>query len=252
MELRKITDYLDSYLTIDAFRDDATNGLQVENSGSVEKVGLAVDACHEAIVKACDAQCTLLIVHHGLFWGKQELIIDTYFRRIRALISGDVALYAAHLPLDGHGEVGHNIQIAKKIGLHAIEPFARYYDASIGVKGKITEPQSLREVARAVEKAIGHCRALLAFGPEKVQSIGVVSGSATDPHLFRELKVQGIDLFITGEPKHGAYYLAQEWGLNIFYGGHYLTETFGMKALGEHLEKELHIPATFIDAPCIF
>ena len=252
MELRKITDYLDSYLAIDAFHDDATNGLQVENSGNVEKIGIAVDACHEAIVKACDAHCTLLIVHHGLFWGKQELIVDTHFRRIRALIRGDVALYAAHLPLDGHGEVGHNIQIAQKMGLRAIEPFARYYDKAIGVKGKIEKPQPLSEVARTVEKAIGHCRALLEFGPPTVQSIGIVSGSATDVHLFRELRVQGIDLFVTGEPKHGAYYLAQEWGLNVFYGGHYLTETFGMKALGEHLEKELHIPTTFIDAPCIF
>ena len=92
----------------------------------------------------------------------------------------------------------------------------------------------------------------LKFGPEKIKSIGVVSGSATDPLLFREVKLQGIDLFITGEPKHGAYYLAQELGLNIFYGGHYLTETFGIKALGKHLEKELGISTEFIDAPCIF
>jgi len=252
MELRRVTDYLDSYLAIDAFRDDATNGLQVENSGGVGKIGLAVDACHEAIIKASDAQCSLLIVHHGLFWGKQELIIDTHFRRVRALIRGDLALYAAHLPLDGHGEVGHNVQIAKSIGLLSLAPFARYYGASIGVKGTMMEPQPIAEAARAVEKAIGHCRALLEFGPEQIRSVAVVSGSATDLHLFRELKMQGIDLFVTGEPKHGAYYLAQEWGLNIFYGGHYLTETFGMKALGEHLAKELNIPTTFIDAPCIF
>ncbi len=136
--------------------------------------------------------------------------------------------------------------------MHAIEPFARYYDASIGVKGKINEPQPLTEVAQAVEKAIGHCRALLAFGPGKVQSIGVVSGSTTDPQLFRELKVQEIRSFITGEPKHGAYYLAQEWGLNIFYGGHYLTETFGMKALGEHLEKDCTFPQHLLMLPAIF
>jgi dinuclear metal center YbgI/SA1388 family protein len=252
MNLKEITDYLDNYLDIAAFRDDSTNGLQVENSENVEKIGLAVDACHEAILKAGNAQCNLLIVHHGLFWGKQELIIDNHFGRIRALIMEDIALYAAHLPLDGHSEVGHNIQIAKKIGLSDIEPFALYYGRPIGMKGKVKTPKSRGEIAGDLEKTIGYCRGLLEFGPEQIHSIGVVSGSATEPTLFRELKMQGVDLFITGEPKHGAYYLAQEYGLNIFYGGHYMTETFGMKALGKHLEKQLNIPTEFIDVPCIF
>ena len=252
MELKKVTDYLDNYLDIDAFRDDSANGLQVENSGTVEKIGLAVDACHDAIVKAGSRGCTLLVVHHGLFWGKQELVLDYFYKRIRALIQADVALYAAHLPLDGHPEVGHNIQIARKVGLNNIEPFAQYYGKAIGVKGSLAEPKPLGEVARSLEQAIGKCSTLLQFGPEKINSIGIVSGSATEPDLFKELKLQGIDLFVSGEPKHGAYYLAQEMGLNIFYGGHYLTETFGMKALGEHLEKALSIPDEFIDAPCIF
>lgn len=252
MKLKEITNYLDKYLDIDAFHDDSANGLQVANSGSVKKIGLAVDACHEAIRKAGNVQCGLLIVHHGLFWGKQELVIDNHFQRIRALIMADIALYAVHLPLDGHAEVGHNIQIAKKIGLSDIEPFAQYYGRPIGMKGKVKTPKSCSEIASDLEKAIGHCRGLLAFGPEQIHSIGVVSGSATDTTLFKELKVQGVDLFVTGESKHGAYYLAQEFGLNVFYGGHYTTETFGMKALGEHLEKQLDIPTEFIDAPCIF
>jgi dinuclear metal center YbgI/SA1388 family protein len=252
MELKQVTDYLDNYLDIDAFRDDSANGLQVENRGTVEKIGLAVDACHDAIVKAGSAECTLLVVHHGLFWGKQELVLGHFYKRIRALIKADVALYAAHLPLDGHPEVGHNIQIARKVGLNNIEPFAQYYGKEIGVKGSLEKPQPLGEVARSLEQAIGKCSTLMQFGPEKINSIGIVSGSATDPNLFRELKLQGIDLLVSGEPKHGAYHLAQEMGLNIFYGGHYLTETFGMKALGEHLERALSIPAEFIDAPCIF
>lgn len=252
MKLKKITDYLDNYLDIGAFRDDSANGLQVANSENVEKIGLAVDACRKAIQKAGDAQCNLLIVHHGLFWGKQELVVDNHFQRISSLIMADIALYAAHLPLDGHAEVGHNIQIAKKIGLSGIEPFAEYYDKKIGMKGKIKTPKSCSEIAEDLEKAVGPCKGLLKFGPEQVHSIGIVSGAATDPALFKELKNQAVDLFVTGEPKHGAYYLAQEYGLNVFYCGHYLTETFGMKALGEHLEKQLNIPTEFIDVPCIF
>jgi len=117
MELKQVTDYLDAYLQIREYHDDSANGLQVENSENVERIGLAVDACHEAILKAAEAKCNLLIVHHGLFWGEQRLIVDNHFQRIRSLIMADLALYAAHLPLDGHPDVGHNIQIARKIGL---------------------------------------------------------------------------------------------------------------------------------------
>lgn len=252
MELKKITDYLDNYLEIKAFHDDSANGLQVENTVNVEKIGLAVDACQESILKAAGAKCNLLIVHHGLFWGKQQLVVYSHFKRIRALIMADIALYASHLPLDAHPEVGHNMQIAKKAGLTDIEPFAEYHGRPIGMKGKVRTPKSCTEVAGDLEKVIGHRSGLLKFGPDKVCTIGVVAGSATEPELFKELKVQGIDLFVTGEPKHGAYHLAQEFGLNIFYGNHYFTETFGTKALGEHLEKQLGISTEFIDAPCIF
>ena len=253
MKLEKVADYLDDYLDIHAFRDDAANGLQVgNNTGNVKKIGLAVDGCLDAIVKAGEAKCSLLIVHHGLYWGKQELILDVHYQRIRALVMADMALYAAHLCLDGHPEVGHNIQIAKKIGLTGIELFANYNGKPFGIKGNLKTAQSCDEIASYLEKAIGCCRGMLKFGPAQIQSIGVISGSATDPDLFKELKVKGIDLFVTGEPKHGAYYLAQEFGLNIFYGGHYMTETFGMRALGEHLEKTLAIPTEFIDVPCVF
>jgi dinuclear metal center YbgI/SA1388 family protein len=252
MDLKIITGYLDNYLEIKSFHDDSVNGLQVENSENVEKIGLSVDACQEAILKAVDEKCNLLIVHHGLFWGKQQLIIDNQFQRIRALIMADIALYAVHLPLDAHQVIGHNIQIAKKIDLIDIEPFAHYYGRPIGVKGRVKSPKTCTETAGDLEKVIGHCSGLLQFGPKQVHSIGIVAGSASDPELLKELKVQGIDLFVTGEPKHGVYYLAQELGLNIFFGSHYLTETFGIKALGQHLKSQLDIPTVFIDTPCIF
>jgi len=250
MELKRITDYIGSYLEIDAFHDDSINGLQVENSKSIEKIGVAVDACHEAICKAREAECDLLIVHHGLFWGRRQLIIDHQFQRIRALIMANMALYAAHIPLDAHPEIGHNRMIAQLLDLDDIEPFALYYGRHIGVKGRLKLPGSRTETAARIEKAIGACQGFLEFGKETIRSVAIVAGSATDPELFRELKRHDIDLFITGEPKHGAYYLAQELGLNIFYGGHYQTETFGIKALGDHLHKRFSIPVIFIDAPC--
>lgn len=252
MELKIITDYIDSYLDIHAFQDDSANGLQVENSKNIEKIGLAVDACHESICKAGQAGCDLLIVHHGLFWGHQQLIIDNHYQRIRALIMADMALYAAHIPLDAHPEIGHNREIANLLELEDMESFALYRGKHIGVKGRFRQICSRSEALTMAENAVGACRGVLEFGPEKIYTAAIVAGSATDPDLFRELKQNGIDLFITGEPKHGAYHLAQEFGLNIFYGGHYQTETFGIKALGEHLHKLFAIPVVFIDTPCVF
>jgi dinuclear metal center YbgI/SA1388 family protein len=250
MELKRIIDYIDSYLNIGSFQDESANGLQVENSRDIKKIGLAVDACHEAIYKAGKEGCNLLIVHHGLFWGRQQLIVNNHFHRIRALIMADIALYAVHIPLDAHPEISHNRIIARLLDLDDIEPFAKYHGSYIGIKGHFKQPGSCDQVAVTVEKAIGDCRGFLKFGPEIIHTVAIVAGSATDPDLFKELKSEGIDLFITGEPKHGAYHLAQEFGLNIFYGGHYQTETFGIKALGDHLHELFSIPTVFIDAPC--
>jgi len=252
MELKRITDHMDSYLDIHSFQDDSANGLQVENSKNVEKIGLAVDACCEAIRKAGEAGCDLLVVHHGLFWGRQQLVVDHHFQRIRALVTANMALYAAHIPLDAHPEIGHNRVIAQLLDLENIEPFALYRGKYIGVKGRLKLPVSCVEAAAMVEQVIGSRQGLLEFGPKNISAVAIVAGSATDPELFAELKRHDIDLFITGEPKHGAYYMAQELGLNIFYGGHYQTETFGIKALGEHLGKLFAIPVVFIDSPCVF
>lgn len=252
MDLKQITDYLDKYLEVPSFNDESSNGLQVENSGVVNRIALAVDACLEAILKCAEAACTMLIVHHGLFWGKESLLLGTLFRRIRALIMSDTALYAVHLPLDAHPEVGNNIQIARVLGLKDVQSFAMYRGKPIGIKGLLHTPTSFPEVLHHLNALLGPCTATIQYGPEQVHSIGIVAGSATDPSLFQEVRMQGIDLLVTGEPKHGAYHLAQELGLNIFYGGHYRSETFGPKALGEHIQKHLGIPTVFLDAPSPF
>lgn len=250
MELRHIVRYLDSFLAIAEYSDDSLNGLQVEARSDVTKIGLAVDACGEAIAGAERAGCRLLIVHHGLFWGKQQPLVYHYYERVRSLIMADMALYAAHLPLDGHPEVGHNIMLAGKMGLQSAEPFVQYSGGPLGIKGRLPVPRPLDRVAHEVEAMIGGRIALVACGPAIISSIAIVSGSAIFPELLWELKRQDIDLYVTGEPRHGAYHLARELGLNIFFGGHYRTETCGMHALGKHLEEKLGVPCQFIDAPC--
>lgn len=252
MHLKQITDYLDTYFDIAGFRDDSMNGLQVENSENVEKIGFSVDACHEAIIKAAENRCSLLIVHHGLFWGTPLLIKDHIFQRIRSLIMADMALYAVHLPLDCHPEVGHNIVIARELMLAGVENFSFYNGKPIGIKATFPAPLPFDQAVEEIKEKIGSCTGVLEFGSDTVSTVAVLAGSATDPELYKELKRQSIDLFITGEPKHGAYYLAQEFGLNVFFGGHYMTETFGLKALGKHLEEVFGMDCCFIDTPCVF
>ncbi len=250
MELHAVAAFLDELLERTAFRDASANGVQVENRCAIDKIGLAVDACREAIEKAAAQKCNLLIVHHGLFWGDQQLALDPHYGRIRALIEADMALYAAHLPLDAHPQLGHNAQIACVLGLIRPEPFAPWHGKPIGIRGTLAQPAPLNELAPFLSEKIGGCQGVFTYGPETVQTVAIIAGSATEAALYRELKRKGIDLFISGEPKHGARYMARELGLNVFFGGHYQTETFGMKALAAHLSERLHLPAVFIDTPC--
>jgi len=250
MQLGKLVAYLDRYLEIGRFSDASVNGLQVENSGQVDKAGLAVDASLEAVEMAARAGCGLLLVHHGLLWGTASAVVGHHYRRLRALIRADMALYAAHLPLDAHPEVGNNVRIAQELGLCEITPFGLHAGLFIGVQGLLHDAVDREQALAVCRKAVGRETAVFWSGPERIRRVGIVSGSATDPVLFEEARSAGIDLFLTGEPKHAAYLLAREIGLNIFYGGHYQTETFGIRALGDHLADKLGLTVQFIDSPC--
>ncbi len=251
MDLESIVSYTDTLLETEAYQDHSANGLQVENSGTVSKICLAVDACHEAITKTAAASGNLLVVHHGLFWGQQKRIVGNHFMRVRDLLASDIALYVSHLPLDAHPELGHNARIAAALGLGEIQPFAPLHGRPIGCRGTLPAVMSQEAAAEHLKKIIGCCSAFMTFGSRQIETVAVVAGSATDPELFQELSRKGVDLFVTGEPKHGAYYLAKEYKLNVFYGSHYYTETFGLKALGAHLQQRFSLATEFIDVPCL-
>jgi dinuclear metal center YbgI/SA1388 family protein len=250
MQVNELSEYLDRYLDIHALSDSLLNGLQVENSGALSSLGLAVDACLESILGAAQQGCGLLIVHHGILWSGQVPICGHLYRRIRALIQADMSLYAAHLPLDAHPEVGNNIQIAARLALKDLVPFGAYGGTHLGIQGSLGSPLSLDDSLKMCQQRVGATKMVLRFGPQEVSHIAILTGSATDPSLFEEASRSGADLLVTGEPKQAAYSLAQEYGLNIFYGGHYQTETFGLKALGEHLSKRFDLEIHFIESTC--
>ena len=186
MNLSELTGYLDQYLQLSDFSDAALNGLQVENSGKVSKIALAVDAGLEAITAAAGEECNLLIVHHGLFWGKALALRSFMYKRIKALILADMALYAVHLPLDAHPDVGHNSQIAGALMLKDRLPFGMYAGSAIGVQGNLKKVLSLNEAVSLCEEKIGDAKRLLLYGPKEISRIGIISGSASEPEILEE------------------------------------------------------------------
>jgi dinuclear metal center YbgI/SA1388 family protein len=244
--LPRLVEYLDDYLNTAGVADypGAHNGLQVENSGGVGKIGAAVDACEAVFAEAAARGVSLLLVHHGLFWSPQRLT-GAMYRKARTAIQHDLAVYSSHLPLDLHPVVGNNAQLCKALGLTRCTPAFSYKGQPIGLKAAAS--WSLEEVARRLEKALGSAPHLCPGGPSKTKRIGVVTGGAGGE--VAQAVAEGVDTFITGEGPHHSYPLAEELGINLFYGGHYATETFGVKALAQHLSRKFRLPWEFIDHP---
>jgi dinuclear metal center YbgI/SA1388 family protein len=238
VERDELVAYLDEYLRIHAFQDASLNGLQVEGSPQVHKIGAAVDAALPVFEDAKEKGVDFLLVHHGLFWGEVFPIRGHHKRRLELLLQNGISLYAAHLPLDAHPEVGNNVQIARALGVVDLEPY------EVGVKGRFPVPTPLAEVADRLGRLTGMQCLVHGGGPELVQTVTIVSGGAAG--LVSRVDT---DLFITGEPKHSAFHEAFERRLNVIYAGHYDTEVFGVKALAAHLSERFGLPWVFLDHP---
>lgn len=244
---KTIVEYLDDYLGINTVSDDSQNGLQVEGSDRVRKIAFAVDACMQTIRGAARFGADMLIVHHGLLWSRNERIVGVMKKRMAVLMANGVSLYAVHLPLDCHGEVGNNVELARILGLEVQAKFARYHGVEIGVLATPGEPLPREELIGTLEKSLHTKVSLLPFGPRKVKKVGIVSGGGAS--LAAEASDRGCDTFITGETSHSGYHIAKESRLNMIFAGHYASETVGLKALGRHLEKKFPIEYKFVSAP---
>ncbi len=244
--LQQITSYLTDYLALGAIHDypQAYNGLQVENNGSVLRLGAAVDACEAVLAAAVDRRIDLLLVHHGLFWNTTPLT-GAMYRKVRGAVLGNLAVYSAHLPLDVHPVVGNNVLLAKALGLSELEPFLPMKGQPAGLVGKCTDSRD--ELLERLKGALGSPVHVCAAGPAHPKRVGVVTGGAGSE--VARAAAAGVDTFITGEGPHWSYTLAEELEVNLVYGGHYATETFGVKALAAHLSERFGVPWEFIDHP---
>jgi dinuclear metal center YbgI/SA1388 family protein len=248
MKRDELIPYLDETLRVKEIEDSSQNGLQVEGLEEVTKVAFAVDGCQAAFERAVASEAQLLIVHHGLFWDKPLRLVGPLFRRVKTLIEGDCGLYAAHLPLDLHPEVGNNAELARLLELTEPRAFAEHHGHKIGLGGVLDPPVPLDVVVERLAQATGEPPVrVLAHGPAEASQVGCISGGAAP--LMDQVVDAGFDTFVTGETSHGSFHSAAEYGLNVIYGGHYATETLGLKALARHLEEKFDLETNFLDIP---
>jgi len=251
--LEDVARHLDTVLRTKDVPDypGAMNGVQVEHDGPVRRCAVAVDASLYTIDAAIVSKANLLLVHHGLFWGGSQPLRGRVFQRVRRLLAHDVAVYSSHLPLDLHPTLGNNAIMARTLELTPSSGFAHFQSIPIGVMGE-ADVDTATLVGRCDTLARREGGQLVAVGvtPERrTRRWALCTGAGASSDTLREAAAAGVDTLIVGEGPHHTAVEAMELGIAVLYVGHYATETFGVRALGEEIERTFGIPWSFVAAP---
>lgn len=252
-DLKKIISELEALWPFPAIKDASFNGLQISSYGSIDRIYGGVDSTLDFFYRAPEPDHALFIVHHGLFWvGSNPVITGPMYDKIAFLIQHQSALYASHLPLDGHPVMGNNVGILKKLSLEleTLSPFGSDGEHSHGWQVNSEKGWSLAEIHTKACQDINKDSLLLNYGSDIIHSIAVISGSGD--HFFKEAVAKGIDLFITGEFDHPMYLQARDYKKNVLMLGHYESERYGVQSIGDYLSKKLSLEFTFLDVSPIF
>lgn len=245
--------YMDRLLETDSCPDypSAMNGLQIASRKPVKAIAAAVDFSTRTMEGTLARGANLLLVHHGMFWGGPERLVDAAYRRIRFLIEHDIAVYSSHLPLDRHPALGNNVLLAKQLELEPTGSFARHGEIFIGVSGTANvETTVLADRARAFAKTCsGEIRTTAINAGQRTKRWAICTGAGASTETIREAVAMEVDTMIVGEGPHWTAVSADDLGLTIIYAGHYATETLGVRALAQHLSEEFRLPWSFIEAP---
>jgi dinuclear metal center YbgI/SA1388 family protein len=270
MKTSELVTYLDDYLQIARYTDRSNNGLQVQGHAEVTRVAFAVDACLASFQRAAAERAHLLIVHHGLFWSEHIQVTGGHYERIKTLVCAECGLYAAHIPLDAHPQVGNNIELARIAGLQDIEPWGAHKGTTIGFIGNLPQPTPMAELNARLQARIGAGNRMQLSTPGRhgpvlhgtrgagstgaggegedyARRVAVCSGFGIT--LIDDAFAAGADTLITGETSHAWFHTVAERRLNVIFGGHYNTETVGLQALAGHLERQFGLETAFIDLP---
>ncbi|WP_411846179.1 Nif3-like dinuclear metal center hexameric protein [Roseibacillus persicicus] len=245
-KLAEIVEFLGQELRTSEVPDypGAHNGLQLENGGEVDKVAVAVDASLTVIEDAISVGADLLVVHHGMFWQGVRMMTGGNYRRLKAAFDSGLAIYSSHIPLDVHPQWGNNAVVAKEIGLEVDTKFLPWKGIELGISGQWT--RTWEELIATVEAKVGPIISSVRCG-EQVGRLGVITGGAGSE--VEAVKASGIDTFLTGEGPHWSFPLAEELGLSVIHAGHYATETFGVREIGQKLAEKFGLKYDFLDHP---
>ena len=250
MKLNEFADRISTVLDTGAYcnADASMNGLQVGDlNADVKKVAFAVDASLATIHRAAGQNADVLFVHHGLFWGSPLAVTGRHYSRIKTLLDNDLALFACHLPLDGHPVYGNNAQMAMKLGMLEVRPFAPYRGVNVGVRGDFPVPMTAQEIIRKLGIRENDTNFAVNCDSRAFTNAAIVSGSGAGD-VYRAME-ENIELLITGESRYTTVNDCIEAGTAMLCLGHYETETFGVKAVMEMVKKEMGLETCFIDIP---
>ena len=237
--------YLDQYLDVAKFRDYCPNGLQVEGTAEVELIVTGVTASLDLVNAAVEAKAHALIVHHGYFWrGEDQRIVGSRRKRIASLIAADLNLFAYHLPLDAHAEVGNNVALARKLGF-AVE--GRTGDQELVFHGRPGSVLTLEELSRHVEARLSRAPLVIGDPTRRIARVAWCTGAAQG-YLEDAIRI-GADAYLTGEASEQTVHLARESGVAFIAAGHHATERYGVQALGAHLAQRFGVRHRHIDIP---
>jgi dinuclear metal center YbgI/SA1388 family protein len=247
--LKEISGFLHEKLNISQFQDSSVNGIQIEGKEEVKKVCVAVDSGLSVIKSAALKKADLLFVHHGQFWGGGPPIVGVHKEIVETLLKNQMTLYACHIPLDAHQELGNNFLLAKHLGLTALESALEYCGKKIGCKGQNSAKTTVEELKAKLLTLPGGDAPITTclFGPKVPNKIAICTGAAAD-ELYK-FEAEGFDTFVTGEPRQFAYHFCKERNLNAIFAGHYRSENLGVKAVGELLKQKFGVEYEFIDEP---
>lgn len=248
-----LANYLDQLLGVAQHPDypNALNGLQFANNGTIGRIGAAVDFSLEIVQKSRASNIDFLIVHHGMFWGGLQRVVGAAHDRIRALVEANLAVYAAHLPLDSHSELGNAALLARQLGLQPNGGFAQYSNVYVGVRGEsdIATSDLIESLTRFAAEHGSVVRASDNPTRQRTKRWAICTGSGASTETLRSAGQEGIDTLIVGEGPHHTAVEARELGITVIYAGHYATETLGVQAIAERAAAEYRIPWQFLSAP---
>jgi dinuclear metal center YbgI/SA1388 family protein len=240
--------FLDDLLDSQGRPDYGPNGLQVPGAEEVELVVTGVSAHRELFEQAAAAGAQLVLCHHGMFWGEEAGPITEQLKaRLKLLFDNDISLAAYHLPLDAHPEVGNNALICEGLGLERQAPFGEAKGAPIGCVGTAADPLSIDELVERSAALFGSPPLVFDSGPAEIRRVGIVSGGGSS--ILDEAIALGLDAFVTGEPTEHVMADAREGGIHFLAAGHYASETFGIRRLGDLLAERFDVEHRFVEVP---